>query len=255
MDTVTISYIRLALTGISAVVYAYVGWRLSRRPVEGDARLAARLFAAWWILLGGVTAIGAAEGFTALAGIDDLALYVTATQLIFLGLVVALWALLYYLVYVLTGSRRAMWPISVFYAAFFVWILYLMAEARYDRVDLDGANAVLHTPVEFSRAVTGILVGLILGPVLVAAGGYVRLFFRVEGRTQRYRIGLVAVTLLTWFGSSALATALGAAKIPWWPLVSGALGLLAAVSIYCAYQPPAFVRRRFGIAAVDEPSS
>lgn len=252
MDATTVSYFRLALTLASAIVYAYVGARLSRRQVEGEAKLAAQLFAAWWVLLGAVTAITAAQGIAALAGVTDLAFYLTAVELEFLVLTIALWALLYYLVYVLTGSRVAMLPLTIFYSAFFVWILYLVALVRFDRVDLDGAAATLHPTVQVSPAVTGVLLVALLGPVLVAAVGYARLFFRVEGRTQRYRIGLVAVTLLAWFGSSAIASATGASKIVWWPIVSGLLGLAAAVSIFFAYQPPSFIRRRFGISAVGE---
>ena len=244
--------LKLSLAAASAGVYSYVGTRLWNRRVEGPGRLAARLFAAWWVLLGGISAVSVGMGFLAAAGVADLALYLTIIEVYFLLLCVALWALLYYLVYVLTGSRRAVVPIATFYALFYVWILYLITSIHPQAVKIVDLSYRLDPQPQTSPAVTGVLLSLLLGPVLVAAVGYFRLFFRVEGRTQRYRIGLIAITLLAWFGSSGVAAVVGVSNEPWWGAVNSVLGLAAAVSIYFAYQPPSYVRRRFGIAAVGE---
>ncbi|MEA3202138.1 MAG: hypothetical protein QOE90_3566 [Thermoplasmata archaeon] len=251
MDDALISYLRLALSSASAVVYFYVGARLGRRRVGGDARLAAQLFSTWWILLGALTAGGIVQSMLALSKVSDLALYEMLVEVELLILVAAFWALLYYLSYVLTGSRRAMIPITAFYAGIFLWLLYIVDSIQYDRVDIVGATATLHSATTVDPTIGLVLLALLLGPVLVGAVGYVRLYFQVEGRTQRYRIGLVAATLVTWFGSSGLATVSGASKIAWWPLVSGLLGLAAAICIFFAYQPPGFIQRRFGIEAVS----
>ncbi|SRR5581483_3769214 len=247
-----LSGIKLALSAASAGVYAYVGVRLWSRRVEGPGRLAAKLFAAWWVLLGAVSALTVGLGLFAAAGVADLALYLTLIEIEFLILCVALWALLYYLVYVLTGSRRAVAPLAAFYALFYVWILYLITSAHPQGVKIVGLSYQLDPQPDASPVVTTALLALLLGPVLLGALGYFRLYFRVEGRTQRYRIGLIAITLFAWFGSSGAAAVAGFNDEAWWGVVNSLLGLAAAVSIFFAYQPPAYVRRRWGIAAVGE---
>lgn len=244
--------LKLLLTCVSGVVYAYVATRLWKRPVEGPARLAAKLFATWWALLGGLTLLSVLTSALAAAGVNDVALYLTLIEVDFLVICIAFWALLYYLVYVLTGSRKVMAPIATFYALFYVWLLFVITSLHIQAVKIVGLSYQPDPQPDLDPIVGFVLVALLLGPVLVASVGYLRLYFRVEGRTQRYRIGLIAVTLFAWFGSSALATVLSINQQPWWSLVSSALGLAAALSIYFAYQPPAFVRRRFGILAVGE---
>jgi hypothetical protein len=142
--------------------------------------------------------------------------------------------------------------LAVFYALFYVWILFILTSLHPTSVKADGFAYQMEPKPAFDPPVAVAFIGLLLGPVLGAALGYFRLYFRVEGRTQRYRIGLIAVTLLTWFSSSALAAALNVSGRAWWSLLSSLLGLAAAFSIYFAYQPPRYVRRRFGIAAFGE---
>jgi phosphotransferase system glucose/maltose/N-acetylglucosamine-specific IIC component len=236
-------------------VYGFVGWVIARRRVEGPARLANSLFSTWWAILAILTALGIAQRFAAVAGVADLAFYLTMTEIELLLLCVALWALLYYLVYVLTGSRKAMIPITIFYAMYYVWTLFLIFSRHPTGVALSGATTTLVFEREANPLATFAFLVIFLAPVIIAAAGYFRLFFRVHERTQRYRIGLISTTLLVWFGSSAVASSAGFYHLEWWPVISSLLGLLAAFLIYMAYQPPRFVRARWGIHAVTEEAS
>ena len=253
-----VAIVDLSQTGLdlaTVAMYGYVGWRLSRRRVDGPARLANNLFATWWVLLAGLTALTVVQRAAAVAGVDDLAFYLTILEIQLLVLCVALWALLYYFVYVLTGSRRAMAPITIFYAAYYVGLVFLVTARHPTGIVRDGATATLRFANEASGPANLIVLVLLLGPVLVGAAGYFRLFFRIEEPTQRYRIGLIAVTILVWFGIAAGASVAGLAQLAWWRAASSLLGLGAAISIYFAYQPPRFVRERYGVRPVNEESA
>lgn len=239
----------------AAAVYGYVGWRLSRRHVEGPSRLASSLFSTWWACIALVTGGGALVRLGVVTGVVDFPLYLTWTYLSLLVLCLSLWALLYYLAYLLTGSRRAFVPITAFYVLLFAWFVYLVTAAHPQGVEVQGARIapIYEQPIEGTPV--ALALAAILGPHLVASVGYFRLFFKVEGRTQRYRIGLVAATIFAWFLSSALASATQASRSDWWLLASALIGLAASLVILAAYVPPRWVRRRYGIASIDEPET
>ena len=240
------------LTALTAIVYLYVGYHLARRRVEGPNRLAAALFATWWIILGGLQIMTLVGRLLSDSGVRDLAVHLTLAEIELLALCIALWALLYYLVFVLTGTRRAMMPLAIFYGAFYVWILYLILSLHPMGVkDAPTGGVQLDFAEEAPGYATFAFIVLLLGPVLVGAIGYFRLYFRVQGTTQRYRIGMIAVTLIAWFGSAAIASASGVSNAAWWRPASTFLGLLAALAIYFAYRPPAFLRRRYGLESVN----
>lgn len=236
----------------TGAVYGYVGWRLSRRRVSGPSRLASGLFTAWWFTLCGFTLAGALVRLGAWAGVVDLPMYLTWTYLSLLAVCFALWALLYYLVYLLTGSRRLMTPLSVLYVLAYVAGVYVVSAGRAEALAVERWTVKLQYAQAPHPLAATLLLATILGPPIVAAAGYFRLYFRVEGATQRYRVGLVSVTFLTWFLSAMLAAASELNRVEWWPVASGVIGLLAALLIYLAYRPPGYVRRRYGVRAVDE---
>lgn len=244
-----------ALQVVTALVYFHVGRVTSMRRIGGEAQLAARLFSVWWFTLGALTAVGAFTRLLVLAGVLDLGLHATLSHLNLLSLCVALWALLYYLVYLFTGSRRWFLPITAFYIVFYVGVVYLLTAA--EPVGVIVERGVVR--IDYARELSGgplvaLVLALILPPVLGAIG-YARLFFQVEELTQRYRIGLVAFTILAWFGSSLVAWAGGFSQAGWWRNISQFFGLIAALAILAAFRPPGFIQRRWGIHAVDEPST
>lgn len=239
---------------VSAGLYAYVGRVILRREVRGDARLASTLFATFWFALGGVTALGSANSVMGWMGVTEPAAYLTVMHAVFLILWVALWALLYYLGYLFTGSRRLLIPITAFYVAFYVWTLYLIASAGAPRVEVGEWTAAVKfaTPPAPGSPASLAFAALLVVPVILGAGLYARLFFKVDGATQRYRIGMVSGTILAWFGSSLVASILQLGSSPWWQIASRFIGVAAGIMIYFAYRPPRWIRERYGIQSIDD---
>lgn len=240
------------LSVAGAIAYGYVGWRLSKRRVEGPSRRASMLFSTWWAALAAATAIGALLRLATVAGWVDLPLYLTVTHLNLLLICVALWGLLYYLVYLLTGSRRAFVPITVGYALLYVAFVYLVTLLHPQELLVEDGRARIVYERTASAGVTLAALAGILAPPMVAALGYFLLFFRVDDATQRYRIGLVSGTIFAWFLSSVIAAVTEVSGRAWWQLAASAIGLCAALLILAAYVPPRWIRRRYGIAAIDE---
>lgn len=244
-----------AIAFASGVVYAYVGWVTSRRRIGGEAQLAASLFSIWWYTLAAITVVGTAQRVLAYAGIFDLGVHATILHVVILALVAAFWALEYYLVYLFSGSKRWFAPISLYYSILYLWILYLIVYRQPTGVSIVDGRIEWAYVRDASRAVRVALGLAFLLPTLAGAFGYARLYFRVEGTTQRYRIALVSLTFLVWFTTSLVALGLQINDDRWWQEISRYFGLVAALFILAAYRPPGFVRRRWGIEPVTERSS
>ena len=246
----------LLLVITTALLYAYVGRRLGRRDVEGEARLAWRLFVHWWYGLSAMTGLGAVTRILHFAGVRDGALYITLAYVTLLILTYILWALLYYLVYLFTGDRRLLVPISVFYVGFYVFVLYLVAASG---LYYDGATDQLQPRNELPGWLLLSFALLLVGPHIIGGMGYLRLFFKTEEPTQRYRIAIIAVSIVVWFSTSLVGRIpVGDATIadlPFWLFFTRLVGLAAAVAILLAYTPPRWVRERFGVLSIDDAQS
>lgn len=237
----------------TAGVFAYVGALMLRRSVgDAGARRAMGTFAAWWFSLAVLTAAGAARMTLAAAGNLDLLPHLVLSELAVVPLVVALWGLLYYLLYIYTGNGRLFWPLTVAYGAVLAWFVYLTwwlqpvrIVARTWNVDIEYARAdALEGPIG------AVALALILGPVLIAAALYASLLFRATDRGVRYRIGMVSGAFLLWFGSSAIASIAELTTADWWPPLARLVGLLATFMVLAAYRPPAAVRAWLGVEDV-----
>ena len=241
-----------AIAAGSGLVYAYVGRVTSRRKIGGEAQLAVALFSVWWFTLSAITATGAVTRLLAYGGVFDLGLHSTILHVAIVALVAAFWALEYYLVYLFTGSRRWLAPISVYYGVLYLAILYMIVWRQATGIDVVDGRVVWSYAHEVPRA-AGAAIGIaLIAPTIVGAIGYARLFFRVDDATQRYRIGLVSGTIILWFSTSLVAIGFGFSADAWWTQVSRFFGLVAALLILAAYRPPSFIRRKYGIEPVQE---
>ena len=252
MEPVTI--VVAALNLAASIVYGYVGRLIIGRRLEGPAAVASKLFGVWWISLAIVSVLGFIPIIGGVLQIGEVAFYLAYLQLVILIIVIAIWALVYYLVFLLTGKSSLFTPIAIYFGLVWVLFIYAIATIHYSAVDFTASGAVLHPDSQIARPVALALSVTLIAPPLVAALGYFRLFFRVKGATPRYRIGLVSITFVLWFLSSAVGSALPAGTtqtIPW-RIFTGLLGVAAAIAILFAYRPPAWVRRKYGIEAVDE---
>lgn len=242
-----------AIALLAAAAYAWVAWRLgAHRPPDGGARGALRSFSAWWTLLAANLLLGGSLYVAAGLGYTDFAVQLTYAHAQRLLLAASLVALLHYLAYLVTG-RDLLVPIAVAYFAFYAFLEWTLAvTSPYAvhvgtwRTDLEqGAAAPAWT-----AAVT--FFGLVVPPVGAAVAHLVA-SRRDPDASRRYRGTLVAVALLAWW---IVALAAGA-NLDAEPLqtVNRFLGLAAAFTILLAYEPPSWIRRRWGVRPFGEASA
>lgn len=236
------------------LIYLATGYSTSRRRLEGHAGWAARAFTIWWVGLAGVTFAGALTTTLALTGGLSVNVYVTLTHLNLLLLCLALWGLLYYLVFVYTGDHRWMAPLAAFYIGFYGLLVYFVTAGEPNHVVTDGWSASLEYGQPHGTAFVLAIVGLLVGPQMIAAIAYFMLYFRVTDRTQRVRISVTSLAIFVWFGSSLVASVGGFGESTWWAIASRFVALCAALAIWGAFSPPEWMRARWNLRAyADDP--
>ena len=246
--------VQAALALATGLVYAYVGRLILRRRLSDDARRANRLFAGWWLGLAGIEALAGLLDVAFAFDVRDLPLVVTFVNLFLLVVCAALWGLVYYLAYLYTGSRRALWPIGAFYVALALSFLDLVAWMQPTGFE-DTALGVTLTYARQPPAVLSAAMGAALAvPVIGAALAYGTLFFRVQDRTRRFRIGAVAGSFLVWFGWSLVSSILqlqqrfpGSLRLL---VVNQLIAFAVPVVVSLAYRPPTWLRDRLEAPAL-----
>lgn len=244
---------------VTSAIYVFVGYRLTRRALPRAGRMAAAGFVAFWygIAISGLLGGTGLQALLAAFDVLTLGVVLVLTQVSLLAISIALWGLLYYLVYLYTGWHRAWMAIAAFYVAFYAFLQYFIWDAgptglRTGRwsvaveYEKDIENATLSDPYLFA-----LIVGLLV-PQILASLAYLTLVFGVKNPTQRYRILLVSVSILVWFGSPFLALGAGISEGDGYQIVSRLIGLGAAIVIFFAYHPPGFIRRRYGVMSLSD---
>lgn len=248
-----------AYSVLVAALYAYIGHRIGRRRIEGPARMAQRAFVAWWYALGAGSLLAALR--IVLYDADHLPvwLYEAVGQVSLLLTLVALWGLLYYLIYLYTGSERVLAPLTVFYALFYVALLLLLLwVGSPERITDNGWSLQVEPEPDLPSIVVVLFLVFLVGPQIGASVAFIRLAFRLEGRTQKYRAGVVGTSILVWFGLTLIVGAVASAlKLDLagnvvWQVVSRLIGLAAATMILMAYLPPAWIKRRLGVSSIED---
>jgi hypothetical protein len=239
------------LAFLNAGIYLYVGRVLSgRKAASPDARLAWGLFVLWWYALAVTTFCGGLLSLLGAFGITLLPLFTTINIVNLLATCVALYGLMFYLLYLFTG-RRLLWPLAGFYFAYFILLVYYVQARVPTGVLVERWRATLaYQNPPGTLFVFALL--LLVFPQIIGSLAYFTLFYRVEAPTQKYRILLVSWSIIIWFLSAFLASISGLADQDWWQIASRLLGLGAALAILFSYLPPAWIRRRFGIASMTE---
>lgn len=234
----------VAIGVVTTAVYIALSVVIMKRSEAIGEGGALRAFALWWGGIGALTAINGARDLLAALGALDPTLLETLLHLSIPPLSLGLWGLFYYLGYIFVGRRRLFVPSVALYTAVHVILVYII-------VTLDPVGATVRmwdVQVEYRDgmppALTTTLVALLIVPILVAVLGYMALFFRVHGIEQKFRIGMVSLAFVVWFGGSFLVTLTGLARLEWWGLAGRLLGLGSALLVLVAYNPPARVRAR-----------
>ena len=239
----------------AAGIYGYVGWRLSKRVISSaDARLAWWSFTVWWYGLAVTTLIGGFQNLFAVVGLTSLPLFVTAAYINILPACIALWGLLYYLIYLFTGNRRLLPLLAVFYMIFYVLLVYYTTASTPDRVEVGRWSTTLINRTPLTQPLFVILAVVLLVPQIIGSIAYFTLYFRVTDVTQKYRILLVSGSIIIWFLSPYAALAGGLTQADWWQFVSRFIGLAAALTILMAYLPPHWLKQRYGIISLSDES-
>jgi len=235
---------------VSAIIYVYVGVRFGRRQVSGESKMAARMFALFWLGLAATTASGGILSLTGALGDPNLGVVSAATYMNVVVISAALMGLLYYLVYLYTGRKEILMPLVALYSTLGVTLALYIASSNPTGVLVSRWSVGL----TYARPLTGpfvlIVVGLLILPQLIAALVYFRLYFRLHDPTQRFRVAVVSWSLILWFGIGLLAGGAGLSRFDWWQVASRGLGLGAALAILTAYYPPRWVKDRFGLTTV-----
>ncbi len=240
-------------TVVSAAVYYYIGRVLSRRQVVSpDARLAWRLFVVWWYGLAGTTLASGVLSLLGGFGVTDLSLFTTFTYVNLLAICAALYGLMYYLLYLFTGNRRLLTPLTIFYIAYYILLVYFIQWRVPVGVTVGRWSATLQYQQPPAGPLFTIVFLLLIFPQIVGGLAYFTLYFRVKAATQKYRILLVSWSIVIWFLSAFLASISGLAQQDWWQIVSRLIGLGASLAILMAYQPLDWIKRRFGVASIAD---
>jgi len=239
----------------AAGIYGYVGWRLSKRVISSaEARLAWWSFTVWWYGLAVTTLIGGFQNLFGVVGLTSLPLFVTATYINMLAICIALWGLLYYLIYLFTGNSRSRVPLAIFYITYYFMLVYYITTSIPSDVSVSRWNTTLTYRAPLTGPFFGVVVVLLLLPQIIGGLAYFTLYFRVPEVTQKYRVLLVSWSIIIWFLSPLIALAGGIGQQDWWQLASRFIGLAAALTILMAYLPPRWLKQRYGIISLSDES-
>ncbi len=243
------------LSFLSAGIYFYVGRVLSsRRQTTPGASMAWSMFVTWWYALALATLMGGLLSLFGAFGIIGLPLFTTITILNLLTTCVALTGLLFYLLYLYTGKATLIWPVGIFYFLYYGLLIYFLEASNPIGVNVNRWNTTMQYQNQYliHGPLLLIVYMLLVFPQIIGSLAYFMLFFQVKAKTQRYRILLVSWSIIIWFLSAFLVTIAGLAQQDWWQIANRLIALGAALTILFAYQPPSWIRRRFGVAAVVE---
>jgi hypothetical protein len=176
----------------------------------------------------------------------------TITLMNLLATCVALYGLMFYLLYLFTGNSRLLGPLTVFYIAYYAFIMYYVLASEPVNVVVNRWGAGLVYQNQIRGPLFLIAVFLLVFPQILGSLAYFMLYFQVRTATQKYRILLVSWSIIIWFLSSFIASLTGLSSEDWWQVTSRLIALAASLTILLAYQPPAWAKRQFGVAAIAE---
>lgn len=233
---------------VAGTLWAYVGARLLGRASTPETALARRAFAASWFAASAYAGTRVVVNLALLAGAPASPTALAGAWATLLTALVVFAGLVGHLAFLLTGRDRV---VRIVLAAYAVQLLALVAIVLALR-PVGGDATPWSTRFVFERAplsANAALVGALIVPAIVACAAYLNVLRSTSDPTARWRIALVAGPTGLWL-VVALAVRLPGAP----PEVLGAgrvMAAIAALATYAAYSPPAFARRRWGIAPLE----
>lgn len=236
---------------VSAGIYMYVGWRLSRRLVATlQARVAWLSFTVWWYGLAASSLIAGLLNLLGALGQTNLPLFVTANYVNLLVSCLALLALFYYLTFLFTGNSRWLGPLAVLYSGAYILLVYFVTASEPLGVTLERWSTTLAYRTPLTTPFIIMLIVFLFASQLMGGFAYFTLYFRVPESTQKYRILLVSWGIISWFLTPFIGIAAGLTEQDWWQVLSRLIGLAAALTVLLAYLPPRWVQQRYGVLSL-----
>ena len=224
-----------AISVVAGLAFLLVARRVLSRAATGSRLLARRAHTTWWVGLGSYLVLQGALTLAAAFDALTLSTYLASRALAIPLLCAATWGISFYLVFLYTGEpkhARTLGALYVAVAGFFFYVTYGMATV----LVVDSWIVGLEDSHPLYRLVYA-LVGL---PPIVASLAYLGLLRRVHDPEQRYRIKLVAGSILLYVGSGLFARLATNDLVIFVTLVL--FGLAAAGASLLAYYPPARFR-------------
>lgn len=242
---------------VIGILYGAVAWAVARRTVGATAERANQAFITWWATLAVVSFAGIASTIIGKLGGWTLAGLLTYTQIVLLAISLALMGLMYYFVYLFTGKQWATNLVVVFYIGFAAMLLYWINVGHPIGLE-EGPNGA--TQIEYENDLSESTFGSVLGillllPLVLGALAYSTLWFRVDDRTQRFRIITVGGSIFIWLLIS-LGASIGnvdANEQTWWLITSRVIAITATLANFIAFKPPRWLQDRLGLRPVDVP--
>lgn len=237
------------VTGATASLFAYAGLLTWRRQVPEGSRLANGAFSMWWWGASMVIALLSVSNLLGMAGVVDDDVHTTLHYLRAAPLSLALGCLMFYLAFLFTGQRRLVVPLAGAYLLHHAFTLYYFVRLgpMHTVVTAWDVRVVPETAVDGPlSAAFGIALAL---PIVAACAAYVVLAFRVGGREQRYRVGLVALALGQWFLLLLVSFLLRLQERDWFSVFYQVPGLVSALFVIVAFRPPPWLQQRLRVGA------
>lgn len=245
------SALMLALVGlvhlVTAAAFVAVGHRLRVRSVLPDLGMARDAFVAWWWAFAAYLAGEGALAMLAAAGWSPLGPFLAFRLLSGPLIAAAAWGLAYHVLFLWSGRPGWALALAFYYGA--AGCAYSMSVWLHGPVGVEvtswSADVAYREPLG-GALWQAVLVSMGL-PLVLGSLAYLGLVRKVDGRAPRYRIVLVASSLLVWVASGYLAESAGGVAAQFIGVVL--LGLLTAGAVTAAYFPPPAVQRWLGPTA------
>lgn len=249
-----IFWIALLFDVAFAGLYYGMAKAISKRRVSGEAQWALYGFTVWWAALAvssGLTVAGKLVQHFIGWSIPAYMGYVAVAIVI---IMYALAGLQYYLLYLVTGKWGAWKPVVGYYLLMIGYTMYFIFAGDPSSIGMDHSTGSIDVeyanPIEDTPQAMIFSLALLL-PVTIGALAYASFFFKVEDRSQKFRVAMVSIGFIVWFGV-ALAGSVGGTDSTslWWTLLSRVVALVAIWMNYQAFRPNKWMQEKFNIQPI-----
>jgi hypothetical protein len=231
------------VNALTAATFAAVGTRLLGRAVPAEDRFAMRALTVWWWCMGLFLALQAALAFAGVLGLLAVPAFTAVRYLSGPLLATGSWGLCFHILYLATGRQGLAVLLGVYFAA--VAVAYDASTFLHPIVALMPTawevTPAYSPPLQGDPLWTAVLAGVGL-PLIAACLTYLGLVGKLEARAQKRRVVLVSSGILLWVATGLAAQLAGGPLARFFTIT--VLGLLAALAVFLAYFPPAWLGRR-----------